>query len=326
MTISRSLFLRAAIPAVAMLLCAPAMSQPDTWPSRPITWVAVTGPGGNSDVLGRLIAQPLSVALRVPVVIENKPGASGIIANSFVIKSPADGYTLVGGSIASHAIAPLLNKNTPFDVLKDFAPITMIGANYNVLVVPANSPYKTLADVIAAAKASPGTLSFGSPGIGGTQHMSGELFQSMARIKMIHIPNVRGSALTDVIAGHINMMFEGPSVYPQIQGGKLRALAVTSKKRLPQLPNVPTMDEAGVPGFEVLAWHGVFAPAGTPKPVVLRLQKDIAAILKTPEAQQRLEQMGMTPSGISPDEFAAFQKAEVAKWSALVEVAGIKAE
>ncbi|MBD9394103.1 tripartite tricarboxylate transporter substrate binding protein [Acidovorax sp. ACV01] len=314
--------------ACAAVLCAPghAQAQTDAWPTKPITWVAVTGPGGNSDVLARLIGQPLSAALKVPVVVENKPGGSGIIASSFVIKSPPDGYTLIGGSIASHAIAPLINKKTPFDVLKDFAPVTMIGANYNVLVVPASSPYKTVADVIAAAKANPGTLSFGSPGIGGTQHMSGELFQNAARIKMIHIPNVRGSAITDVMAGHISMMFEGPSVYSQIHGGKLRALAVTSKKRLPQLPDVPTMDEAGVPGFEVMAWHGVFAPAGTPKPVLQRLHKEIAAILRTPEVQHRLEQMGMTGSGIAPDEFAAFQRSEIEKWAAVVQAANIKAE
>ncbi|MDM0072126.1 tripartite tricarboxylate transporter substrate binding protein [Variovorax sp. J31P207] len=326
---TRAKLIRSTLPALAVAISAyalPAFAQGDAWPSKAITWVAVTAPGGNSDVLARVIGQPLGSALKVPVVVENKPGASGAIAGSFVAKAAPDGYTLLGGSIASHAIAPLISKNIPYDVLKDFAPVTMIGANYNVLVVPVNSPFKTVADVIAAAKAAPGTLSFGSPGIGGTQHMSGELFQARANVKLIHSPNVRGSALTDVMAGHVNMMFEGPAVFAQIQGGKLRALAVTSRKRLPQLPDVPTMEEAGVPNFEVLAWHGVFAPAGTPKPVLQRLQKEIAAILKTPEVQQRLEQLGMTPSGTTPDEFAAFQKAEVQKWSAVVQAAGIKAE
>ena len=271
------------------------------------------------------MGQKLAERLKVPVVIENKPGASGGIASAYVAKAPPDGYTLLAGSIASHAIYPLIGKAS-FDPARDFVPVTVLGTNPNVLVVPADSPYRTVQDVLSAARRAPGSVAYGSPGIGSTQHMSGELLQKMTGVKLTHVPNVRGSVLTDVIAGHIPMTFEGASVLPQVHGGKLRPLAVTSRTRLPQLPDVPTMEEAGVKGFEVNSWQALYAPAGTPRAVVDKLYQEVAAVLAMQEVRARLQQMGLAPSGMSPAEFALFQKTEIAKWSAVVKDSGIKLE
>ena len=295
------------------------------WPERPIVWVSVSAPGGNSDVVSRVITQKLSERLKVPVVVENKPGASGGIASAFVAKAPPDGYTLLAGSIASHAIYPLIGK-VAFDPVRDFVPVMVLGSNANVLVVPVDSPYKTVQDVLAAARATPGAVAYGSPGIGSTQHMSGELLQKLTGVKLTHVPNVRGSVITDVMAGHIPMTFDGPSLLPHVTGGRLRALAVTSKKRLPQLPDVPTMEEAGVNGFEVSSWQALYAPAGTPKSVVDKLNQEVAAVLTAPEVVARFQQMGLTTLPMTPAEFAAFQRAEIAKWSAVVKEGRLKAE
>lgn len=321
----RRRFLRTiAAPAVA-LAARGAWAQPGTWPERQITWVSVSAPGGNSDVVSRAVGQKLAERLKVPVVVDNKPGASGGIASAFVAKAAADGYTVLAGSIASHAIYPLIGK-VPFDPVRDFVPVTVLGTNANVLVVPVGSPYKTVQDVLSAARTAPGSVAYGSPGIGSTQHMSGELLQKLAGAKLTHVPNVRGSVITDVIAGHIPMTFDGPSLLPHVLGGRLRPLAVTSKKRLPQLPDVPTMEEAGVKGFEVTSWQALYVPAGTPMAVVDRLQQEVAAVLAMPDVIVRFQQMGLMASGMLPAEFAAFQKAEIAKWSAVVKDSGIKLE
>ena len=309
---------------VAVGLASGTAQAQDAWPSRPITYVAAFPAGSNTDTLGRIIAQRLSERLKVPVVVDNKAGATGMVGSAYVAKAPPDGYTMLGASIASHAISPSMHTTTQYDPVKSFEPITIIGMNANVLVVPANSPYKTVADIIAAAKASPGTLAFASSGIGTTQHLSGELFQKLAGIKMIHVPYAKTPALQDVIAGQVPMMFEGPTVFSHILNGKVRAIAVTSPKRLAALPNVPTMAEAGVPGYEIQAWQAIYVPAGVPKPIVNRLYTEIAAILKEPDTLARLEKMGVTPSGMTPEAFAAFQKAEVEKWGQLIKSAGIK--
>jgi tripartite-type tricarboxylate transporter receptor subunit TctC len=309
----------------AGLVCSTAQAQ-DTWPARPITYVAAFPAGSNTDTLGRIVAQKLSEALKVPVVVENKAGATGMVGSAYVAKAAPDGYTLLGASIASHAINPSMYPNIQYDAIKSFEPITIIGMNANVLVVPASSPYKSVADIIAAAKAAPGTLSYASSGLGTTQHLSGELFQKIAGIKLIHVPYARTPAMQDVIAGQVPMMFEGPAVFQHIIGGKVRALAVTSAKRLPSLPNVPTMAESGVPGYEVQAWQAIYALAGVPKPIINKLYGEISKILREPDTVSRLEKMGVTPSGITPEAFAAFQKAEVEKWGQLIRSAGIKPE
>ncbi len=298
----------------------------DAWPNRVITYVAAFPPGSNTDTLGRIIAQKLTERLKVPVVVDNKAGATGMVGSAYVAKASPDGYTILGASIASHAITPAMHPTTQYDPVKSFEPITIIGTNANVLVVPANSPYKSVADIIAAAKASPGTLSFASSGIGTTQHLSGELFQKLAGIKMIHVPYAKTPALQDVIAGQVPMMFEGPTVFQHIISGKVRALAVTSPKRLAALPNVPTMAESGVSGYEIQAWQAIWVPAGVPKPIVQKLYAELAAILKDPDTVSRLEKMGVTPSGITPEAFAAYQKSEVEKWGQLIKSAGVRAD
>jgi tripartite-type tricarboxylate transporter receptor subunit TctC len=313
--------------ALALLgLVAAQVHAEDAWPSRTVTYVAAFPPGSNTDTLGRIIAQKLSVALKTPVIVDNKAGATGMVGSAYVAKAPPDGYTILGASIASHAITPAMHTTTLYDPVKSFEPITIIGTNANVLVVPESSPYKSVADIIAAAKASPGTLSFASSGIGTTQHLSGELFQKLAGIKMIHVPYAKTPALQDVIAGQVPMMFEGPTVFQHILSGKVRALAVTAPKRLAALPNVPTMSEAGVPGYEIQAWQAIWVPAGVPKPIVHRLYAEVAAVLKDPDTVSRLEKMGVTPSGITPEAFAAYQKSEVEKWGQLIKSAGIRAE
>jgi tripartite-type tricarboxylate transporter receptor subunit TctC len=303
----------------------PAAAQ-DKWPGKPITYVVPFPAGGTTDILARIVAQRLGPALGTSVVVENKPGAGGNIGSDYVAKSAPDGYTILGGTISSHAINASLYKNLPYDPLKSFAPITLIGTNANVLVVGANSPFKSVKDVIDAAKAKPGSISFASAGNGTSQHLSAELFKTLAKIDMVHIP-YKGSApaIQDVIGGQVPMMFDTTVVAaPFIESGRVRALAVTSSKRLPSLPNVPTMAEAGVPSYEIVSWQALFAPAGTPPAIVQRIHTEVAAILKQPEVQEKMAKLGVEPSGIPPQQFAAFQAAEIAKWAKVVKAANVK--
>jgi tripartite-type tricarboxylate transporter receptor subunit TctC len=304
------------------------VAQGTTWPQKPVTYIVPFPPGGTTDILARTIALKLGPALGTTIVVENKPGAGGNIGSDFVAKAKPDGHTILGGTISSHAINPSIYKTMPYDALKSFQPITLIGTNANVLVVSAGSPFKSVPDVIAAAKAKPGTISFASAGNGTSQHLSGELFKSLAGIQMEHVPyKGSGPAIQDVMAGHVPMMFDTTVVAaPHIQSGKLRALAVTSAKRVKSLPNVPTMVEAGVPGYDLVSWQGIFAPAGTPKDVVQRLNAELVKILKQPDVRERFESLGLEPVGNTPEEFAAFQKAEVAKWAKVVKDAKITAD
>ena len=298
----------------------------DAWPAKGITLVSTSPAGGNADVIGRSIAAPLSAALKVPVIVEPRPGVTGMIASAYVAKAPADGYTLLIGSIATHAIAPSLNKNLPYNVVRDFSPILMIGTNSLILAVSAKSPYRTVADILAAAKADPGSLSYASPGIGGTSHLSGELFQKLTGAKLIHVPNARNPAYADVIANNATMLFEGSvALLPHIRNGLLRPIAVTSKARSPQLPEVPTMAESGVTGFEVQSWQAVFGPGGMPQSVITRLHQELANVLLTSEVKQRLAQLDISPLELGPAALAAFQLEEIAKWATLVKSANIAA-
>ncbi len=324
-------FARTLLPvlAAAGLTAAMPLAHADpAWPSKPITYVVPFPPGGTTDILARALGQKLSLVLKTPVVIENKPGAGGNIGSAFVSKAAPDGYTILGGTISSHAINASMYSHMPYDAVKSFEPITLIGTNANVLVVGAASPFKSVQDIIAAAKAKPGTLSFASAGTGTSQHLSGELFKSLAALDIIHVPyKGSGPAIQDVIGGHVPMMFDTTVVAsPHIQSGKVRALAVTSSARVKSLPNVPTMAEAGVKGYEVVSWQAVFAPAGTPKPVVQRLYSELAHIIKEPDIHERLENLGMEAGGIAPDALAAFQQSEIAKWAKIVKAAGIKAD
>ncbi|WP_280188878.1 Bug family tripartite tricarboxylate transporter substrate binding protein [Delftia sp. PS-11] len=308
----------------------PAAAQGD-WPTgKAITYLVPFPPGGNTDTLARVIAQPLSKALGTPVVIENKGGAGGSVGSALAARAPADGYTILGGTISSHAINVSLYSKLDYDPVKSFTPVAMLGSGPLVLVVPATSPYKTLADVLAAskAKASGGGLSSASPGNGTSNHMALALLGYQTGVKFTHVPyKGSGPAVQDVIGGQVDMMFDTALVVgPHIQSGKLRPIAVTSSRRLESLPDVPTIAEAGEKGFDMGSWQAVFAPAGTPKPIVDRLHAEIMKIVATPEVQARLKSFGMLPSSMTPAQLADFQKAEVAKWGQVIKAAGIKAE
>jgi len=310
---------------LAALGAAPAFAQ-DRWPSKPITYIVPFPPGGTTDVLARIIGQKLGAALGTTIVVENKPGAGGNVGSEVVAKAAPDGYTILGGTISSHAINVSLYPKLPYDPVTSFQPITLIGTNPNILVVNASSPYKSVQDITAELKAKPGSLSYASAGNGTSQHLSAELYKFLAGVDMVHIPyKGSGPAIQDVIGGQVPMMFDTSVVAgPHIEGGRLRALAVTSSKRASAFPNVPTMAESGVPGYDVVSWQAIFAPAGTPKPIVDRLHAEVAKILKEPDMQERLAKLGLDPSGITPAELAAFQKAEIDKWAKVVKAANIK--
>jgi tripartite-type tricarboxylate transporter receptor subunit TctC len=313
--------------AVVLLLLAgsPAYSQAP-WPSKPITYIVPFPPGGNTDTLARLLGKDLSAALGQPVVIENKPGAGGNIGSEFVAKAAPDGYTILGGTISSHSINPSIYPKMPYDAVKSFEPVVMIARGSLVLAVNAGTPYKNLGDLVAAAKAKPGSIAFASAGNGTSPHLAGELLKGLAKIDLAHVPyKGSGPAVSDVVAGHVPMIFDTVLIVgPHIKSGKLRPLVVASAKRLEGFPEVPTSAEVGMRGFEVASWQAVFAPAGTPKAVVQRLNGEIAKILRSSEIRARLDAMAMEPDGGSPESLGDYQKSEVVKWAKVVKDAGIK--
>ena len=311
--------------AAISMLAGPALAQ-DKWPSKPIKYIVPFPPGGTTDILARLIGAKLSTALGQPVLVENKAGAGGNIGSDFVAKSAPDGYTILGGTISSHAINVSLYKDLPYDPIKDFVPITLIGTNANVLVVDPKNPARDVKELIAQAKAKPGAMSFASAGNGTSQHLSGELFKSMAGLDMIHIP-YKGSApaIQDVMGGQVPMMFDTTVVAAaHIKGGNVRALAVTSSKRVRGMESIPTMSEAGVPGYQLVSWQGIFVPAGTPKEIVQRLNAELVRIIALPDIRERLDSLGVDPVANTSEEFSAFQKAEIAKWAKVIKDANIK--
>lgn len=323
----RSLIHSALASAAAGVVALPSWAQ-DKWPSKPVTYIVPFPAGGTTDILARLIGQKLGPALGTTIVIDNKGGAGGSIGSEIASRAPTDGYTLLGGTISSHAINVSLYPKLGYDPIKSFSPVVLIGSNPVVLVVGQNSPYKTLQDVLAAAKAKPKTISSASAGSGTSQHLSLELLGFKSGTQFIHVPyKGSGPAIQDVIGGQVDMMFDTTVVAgPHIQSGKVRALAVTSAQRLVSLPNVPTVAESGVPGFEVVSWQGIFVPAGTPRPIIDRLHNEVQKILQQPEMQDRLKALGMQPSTMTTDQVAAFQKAEVEKWAQVIKVANVKLE
>lgn len=319
---------RIMVAAIAALAVAapPALAQ-DKWPSKAITYVVPFAAGGSTDILARLIGQKLSVALGQPVVIENKPGAGGNIGSDFVAKSAPDGYTILGGTVSSHAINTSLYPKMPYDPVKNFVPITLIGTNPLVLIVPPTSKVTTVKELVAQAKAKPG-MSIASAGNGTSQHLAGEMLKSAAGIDLVHVPyKGSGPGIQDLMGGQVDSMFDTTVVAaPLIRGGKVRALAVTSAKRVKGLDDVPTMIEAGLPGYEVTSWQGVFVPAGTPPAIVARLNTEIVKILNMPDLREKMDQLGIDPVANSSAEFAAFQKAEIAKWAKVVKDGNVKIE
>jgi tripartite-type tricarboxylate transporter receptor subunit TctC len=307
---------------VLALIAGVVAAQP--WPSKPIKWVVPFAPGGTTDILARTIGEKLSVTLGQPIIVENKPGAGGGVGAEQVAKSPPDGYTIMGGTISTHAINASLYKNLPYDPVRDFAPITLIVRVPNMLVVNPDVPAKDVRELIALLKANPGKYSFASSGNGTSQHLSGELFKVMTGVEMQHVP-YRGSppALADVVGGQVTMTFDNiTTAWPLVKGGKLRALAVTTAKRSPIAPDVPTLAESGLPGYEIGSWQGVFAPAGVSTEIVKRLNAEIVRIINAPDVRQKLVDMGAEPAPNTPEEFAAMVKAEVAKWADVVRKSG----
>ena len=306
--------------AVALSGAAPAAD----YPARPVTIVVAFTPGGPSDVLSRIIGRRLQEILHQPFIVENRPGAGGNIAAEQVKNAAPDGYTLLMGNNSILATNAALYKKLSYDAVKDFAPISLVGTQANILVVNPGVPANSMAELIALAKASPGSLNFASSGHGAAAHLAGELFRSEAKINIVHVA-YKGAApaLQDVIAGHVQMMFAtAASVIGLIKNEKVRALAVTTPKRTALLPNLPTVDELGIKGFDATTWHGLVAPAGTPKEIIDALHIATTEAIKDPATQKALQDLGVDVIGNTPKEFEEYIKAEIPKWTAVVKASG----
>jgi len=305
-----------------------ALANAQAWPAKPIKWIVPFAPGGTTDILARTVGEKLALALGQPVVIENKPGAGGGVGAEFTAKAAPDGYTIMGGTISTHAINASLYNKLPYDPVKDFVAITLIARVPNMLVVNPAIPAANVKELIALLKANPNKYSFASSGNGTSQHLSGELFKTMAGVEMQHIP-YKGSppALQDVVGGQVTMTFDNiTTALPLAKAGKLRALAVTTAKRSAVAPDVPTLAESGLPGFEVGSWQGVFAPAGTPPEIVRRLNVEIVKALNLPDVREKLSGMGAEIVADSPEEFSALVKSEVVKWADVVKKSGARVD
>jgi tripartite-type tricarboxylate transporter receptor subunit TctC len=297
----------------------------DNYPNRSITMVVAFPAAGTTDILARLIGQKLTDKFKQTVVIENRPGAGGNIGTAYVAKAAPDGYTIMMGTIGTQSINPSLYKKMPYDAAKDFVPITRAAMVPNLLVVNKDAPFNTLPEMMAYGKANPGKLTYGSSGNGTTLHLSGELFNLMSGSKITHIP-YKGStpAVADLMGGQISMIFDNmPSVIQQVKSGRLKALAVTSAQRNAQLPEIPTIQELGVAGYEVWSWFGLLAPAATPKPIVDKLNASIVDIIKQPDVQAKIIELGAVPVPETPAEFGAFIEAETLKWAKVIKEANI---
>ena len=322
----RRILLAAASAALA-IAALPAVAQ-DRWPSKPITYIVPFGAGGTTDILARLVTLKAGPALGTTFIIENRPGAGGSNGSDLTAKAPPDGYTIQGGTISSHAINVSLDAKLPYDPIRNFQPITMIGSMPNVLVVRADSPFKSLQDVMAAAKTKPGSINYASSGTGTSQHLSGVFFEQMTGGRMVHVPyKSSAESLNALLSGQgADIVFENLApALPHIQAGKLRALAVTSDKRATLLPDVPAVAEA-LPGFGIVSWQAVFAPAGVPKPIVDKLSGEMIKAINDPDIKSRLVAQGIEPGGMTPAELGAFQKAEIDKWARVIKAGNIRME
>jgi len=312
----------------AALVCFATGALAQAYPNHPIRLVVPFPAGGTTDILARDAAPRLTEVLGQPVVVDNRPGAGGNIGADLVAKSQPDGYTLLMGTVGTHAINPSLYAKMPYDHVKDFVPIVLVAGVPNVLVVNPSLPVNSVADLIKLAKSKPGSINFASSGNGTSIHLSGELFKTMAGVEMTHVP-YKGSApaLTDLISGQVQVMFDNlPSSLPQIKAGKLRAIAVTSLKRSPALPDVPTISESGLPGFEASSWFGLLAPAGTPAAVVARLNAEVNKWLQSAEGREQLLAQGAQAAGGTPEQFVAHIRAETDKWAKVVKASGAKVD
>jgi tripartite-type tricarboxylate transporter receptor subunit TctC len=298
------------------------------WPAKPVRFIVSQSAGGSIDIAARAIGQKLSAGLGQQFIVDNRPGANGAIAIDAAAKSAPDGYTFLLSSPGPLVINQFVSKHFTYDALRDFAPVTQIASNAFLMAVPVGSPFRSVQEVVAAARAKPGDLKYGSTGSGNQTHLAPELFAQASGTKMLHVPyKGEGPAIIDLISGQIDLMISTmPSLLQQVRAGKLRALAVPQRERSRAVPEVPTLAEVGVPGVEVTGWTGVMAPAGTPRPVVSRLSADIVKVLNDPEMREFLAKGGAEPVGSTPEAFAAFIKAETAKWGAAARAAGLKPE
>ena len=317
---------RAVLGAIALAATAtlPLGAAAQNYPTKPITIVVPFAAGGTTDILARLVGQYLSTELGQPVVVENKAGAGGNIGAAFAAKAAADGHTLFMGTVGTHAINAALYKKLPYDPIKDFAPLTRVAMVPNLLVAHPSQPFKTVQEMIAYAKANPGKINFGSPGNGASPHLSGELFKSMTKVDMVHVP-YKGSApaVSDLLGGQISIMFDNlPSVIPHVRSGKLRAIAISTAKRSADLPDVPTIAEAGVPGYEATSWFGLFAPAATPAPVLAKISTALGKVLANAEVKKKIDDQGGEPANETPAQFADFIQKESLKWGKVVKESG----
>ena len=304
------------------------MAAAQSWPVKPIRWISPFAPGGGADITSRIIAQKLGPALNQQVLVDNRGGAGGNIGVDLAAKSPPDGYTLVLGTIGPIAINVSLYKKLPFDPVKDLLPITQAANALNVLVVHPSLPAKTVKEVITIAKARPGELSFGSSGPGATDHLAGELFKTLTGVNMVHVPYKGGApAMLDLMAGQVQTVFSTVSTaIGAIKGGKVRAIAMTGDKRFELMPELPTIAEAGVPGFEVRNWYGLFVPAGTSREIVMRLNGELTKILQMPDVKAKLLESGIEALHGSPEQFAAYIQSETKRWAKVVKDSGARAE
>jgi tripartite-type tricarboxylate transporter receptor subunit TctC len=322
---------RRALATVAGLACClvrPLRAQTAGWPTRSPRYVVPFATGGVTDNVGRLLAQKLGERLGQTVVVENRPGVSGIVGTQSVARATPDGYTMMAGTITTHAVNPFLVKQLGYDPVRDFTPVTLVGTVSNVLVVNADSRIDSVQALIDELRRRSDGLTYGTSGPGTSQHLSGQLFQHLTGTRMRQVPYKGGTqALVDLVGGQIDMVFDTVSAAKTLLDAKrIKPLAVTSRQRLTALPGVPTLIEAGVPGFEMQSWQAVFMPAGVDAAIVDRLQQELAAVLRQSEVQARLREMGVEPDGRGAAELAAFQRAEVAKWGRVIQAAGIQAE
>ena len=298
------------------------------YPARPIRIVVPFPPGSGADIIARTVGVKLTEKWRQQALVDSRPGASGIIAAEIVARSAPDGYTLMVGTSSSHAINMSLYSRLPYDAVRDFAPVSLIARVPLMVAVHPSVPAKSIKELIALAKKQPGQLNFGSAGTGTTTHLSGELFKTMAGVNIVHIP-YRGSpqALTDAVSGQVSMVFAPTlTALPQVQAGRLKALAVTTAARSSTVPEVPTVAESGVPGYEATLWYGLFAPGAAPREIVVQLSNEVVAILRLDDVRESLKKQGAEPAGNSPEEFAAHVSSEIAKWARVVKISGARVE
>jgi tripartite-type tricarboxylate transporter receptor subunit TctC len=299
-----------------------------TYPAKPVRVVVPFAAGGTTDIVTRILAQRMEAIWGQQLIVDNRPGAGGNIGSEIVARSPADGYTLLMATVATHGINASLYRKIPYDPVGDFAPITLVASTPSVLMLHPSIPAGSVKELIALAKANPGQLNFGSSGNGSSHHLAGELFDSMAGVKMTHVPyKGTAAALIDLLGGRIQLTFDTlPSAMPYVKGGKLKAIAVTSAKRTRSLPDLPTIAEAGVPGYEVTSWYGLLAPAGTPADIVRKLNADFVRAIRIPEVSEKMIEAGAEPVANTPEQFAEFIRSELKKWAIVVQGSGARVD